>query len=186
MDTSPNTPNSSRSQTCQPSPGFNPFRMNMPPPLYAPNPMFMQPQFGYGYQMDYNQPSPQASPYLPTQVAYNEFRYQTQFSPPPTFEFDNNDIRPDTLEGLDSIPETMPATQAPSGSRGKKPARATTREPNTKRTPEEEVAFAKGLVDVSEDDQVGNAQKIILFGTAFWSTSTMKREYRPERPPTLF
>ena len=86
--------------------------------------------------------SPQGSPNLPTQVAYNEFRYQSQ-SPQPNFEFDNNDIRPDPdfIAETQELPETqdVPENEAPSRSRGKKPERATTRDENMEWTPREEV-----------------------------------------------
>ena len=48
MDPSTNTPQSSRSKTRQMNPGHNPFRMETPPPMYIPNPMFAGPAFG-GY-----------------------------------------------------------------------------------------------------------------------------------------
>jgi len=122
--------------------------------------MFAGHTFGGFNPFEMGYPSPQGSPNLPTQVAYNEFRYQSQSSQP-NFEFDNNDIRPDP----DFISETqevqekqdVPENEAPSWSRGKKLKRTTTRDENTKWTPKEEVTLAMGWVAISEDGQIGNA-----------------------------
>ena len=123
MDPSSNTPQSSRSKTRQRNPGHNPFRVDTLPPMYIPNPMFAGPTFGGFNPFGMGYPSPQGSPSLPTQVAYNEFRYQSQ-SPQPNFEFDNNDIRPDFdfIAETQEVPETqdVPENEAPSQSRGKK------------------------------------------------------------------
>ena len=91
--------------------------------MYVANPTFAAPMYN-PFGMGYNQPSHQGSPNLPTQVAYNEFRCQTE-SPLSTYEFDHNDIcpNPDTIpetqDGFDTIPKTVAETEAPSGSYGK-------------------------------------------------------------------
>ena len=115
-------------------------------------------------------PSPQGSPNLSIQVAYNEFRYQSQ-SPQPNSEFDDNDIRPDPdfIAETQEVSETqdVPDNEAPSRSRGKKPEQTTTRDENTKWTPKENVALAMGWVAISEDGQIENAQPNYSFGSVF-------------------
>jgi len=72
--------------------------------------------------LEWGYPSPQGSPNLPTQVAYNEFRYQSQ-TPQPNFEFDKNVIRPhpDFIAEPQEVSETqdVPENEAPSRSREK-------------------------------------------------------------------